>query len=204
MLIRDRSPEEILSEGQQRAVALADFLTEVGINHDNVGIILDDPVTSLDHDRKERIAARLVREARKRQVIVFTHDMVFFAKLCDAADKADKSLTTHWMQRSGEDDLPGMVSLNDGPTTTPQYRNTNFAEDTLAKAKVAAGSEQERLYRQGAGQLKRTVEEIVPQYLFKEVVRRWTDRVMVTALKKVSWDNALVDEIVEVFEACPR
>jgi hypothetical protein len=95
-----------------------------------------------------------------------------------------------------------MVSLNDGPTTTPQYRNTNFAEDTLAKAKVAAGSEQERLCRQGAGQLRRTVEEIVPQYLFKEVVRRWTDRVMVTALKKVSWDNGLVDEIVEVFEAC--
>jgi len=72
----------------------------------------------------------------------------------------------------------------------------------LPKAKVTSGSEQERLIRHGAGQLRRTVEEIVPQYLFKEVVRRWTDRVMVTALKKVSWDNALVDELVEVFEAC--
>jgi hypothetical protein len=202
LLIRDRSPEEILSEGEQRAVALADFLTEVGLNQDNVGIILDDPVTSLDHDRKERIAARLVAEATMRQVIIFTHDMVFFAKLCDAADKASQALTTHWMQRFGEDDLPGMVSLNDGPTTTPQYRNTNFAEDTLAKAKVVAGSEQERLVRQGAAQLRRSVEEIVPQYLFKEVVRRWTDRVIVTALKKVSWDNGLVDELVEVFEAC--
>jgi hypothetical protein len=99
-------------------------------------------------------------------------------------------------------DLPGMVSLNDGPTTTPQYRNTNFAEDSLAKAKVTSGSEQERLIRRGAGQLRRTVEEIVPQFLFKEVVRRWTDRVILTALKKVNWDNTLVDEIVEVFEAC--
>jgi len=59
--------------------------------------------------------------------------MGFFAKLCDAADKAGKVLTTHWMQRSGENDLPGIVSLNDAPTTTPQYRNTNFAEDSLAK-----------------------------------------------------------------------
>jgi AAA domain-containing protein len=202
LLIRDRSPGEILSEGEQRAVALADFLTEVGLNQNNVGIILDDPVTSLDHDRKETIAARLVEEARKRQVIIFTHDMVFFAKLCDAADRVDEVLTTHWMQRSGKQNLPGTVSLNDAPTTTPQYRNTNFAEDSLAKAKVTSGSEQERLVRQGAGQLRRTVEEIVPQYLFKEVVRRWTDRVMVTALKKVSWDNALVDELVEVFEAC--
>ena len=199
--IRQRSPEDILSEGEQRAVALADFLTEAGLNQNNVGIIFDDPVTSLDHDRKERIAARLIEEGVKRQVIIFTHDMVFFAKLCDAADKAGSGLTTHWMQRSGAN-LPGLVSLNDGPTTTPQYRNTSFAEDSLASAKVASGSEQERLVRQGAGQLRRTVEEIVPQYLFKEVVRRWTDRVMVTALKSVNWDNALVDELVEIFEAC--
>lgn len=201
LLIRDRPPDEILSEGEQRAVALADFLTEVGLNEDNVGIILDDPVTSLDHDRKERIAGRLVEEAKRRQVIVFTHDLVFFAKIADAAEKAGTSPTTHWMQRS-PDNKPGSVSLNDAPTTTPQYRKTTFAEDTLAKAKAAAGSAQEALVRQGAGQLRRTVEEIVPQYLFKEVVRRWTDRVMITSLKRINWDNALADEIVEVFEAC--
>ena len=191
-----------MSEGEQKAVAFADFLTEIGLNQDNAGIILDDPVTSLDHDRKERIAVRLIEEAKRRQVIIFTHDMVFFAKLCDAADRADQPLTTHWMQRSGDGDLPGMVSLNDGPTTTPQYRSTNFAEELLAKAKVASGSERERLVRQGAAQLRRTVEEIVPQFLFKEVVRRWTARVMVTALKRVSWDNVLVDKIVDVFEEC--
>ncbi|MBR1129488.1 AAA family ATPase [Bradyrhizobium iriomotense] len=202
LLIQNRSPDQILSEGEQRAVALADFLTEVQLNADNVGIILDDPVTSLDHDRKEKIAVRLVHEAKRRQVVVFTHDMVFFAKLCDASDRLEEKITTHWMQRSGDQNLPGMVSLNDGPTTTPQYRNTGFAEDSLAKAKVSIGSAQERLVRQGAGQLRRTVEEIVPQYLFKEVVRRWTDRVMVTALKRVAWDNSLVDDLVELFEAC--
>src|SRR5262249_40053664 len=57
------SPNEILSEGEQRAVALADFLTEVRLNPTNAGIVLDDPVTSQDHQRKERIALRLLREA---------------------------------------------------------------------------------------------------------------------------------------------
>lgn len=199
--VKDRSPEEILSEGEQRAVALADFLTEVGLNDDNIGIILDDPVTSLDHYRKERIAVRLVAAASTRQVIIFTHDLVFFAKLGDAADKADAAITTHWMQCS-DDGKPGVVSANDAPTTTAQYKKTNFAEATLAKAKVAIGSEQESLVRQGANQLRRTVEEIVPQYLFKEVVRRWNERIMVTALKNINWDNALADEIVGVFEAC--
>jgi AAA domain-containing protein len=201
LLIQDYSPTLILSEGEQKALALADFLTEVSLNQNNVGIILDDPVTSLDHDRKEKIAVRLTQEAKARQVVIFTHDMVFLSKLCDAADRNDEHVTIHWMQRSG-DDRPGLVSLNDSPTTTPQYRTTGFAEDTFARAKVATGSVQERLIRQGAGQLRRTVEEIVPQYLFKEVVRRWTDRVMVTALRRVAWDNSFVDEIVEVFEAC--
>jgi hypothetical protein len=64
------TPDKILSEGEQRAVALADFLTEVGLNPSNAGIVLDDPVTSQDHDRKERIAGRLVAEAKNRQVVI--------------------------------------------------------------------------------------------------------------------------------------
>ncbi|RYE49815.1 MAG: hypothetical protein EOP24_00820 [Hyphomicrobiales bacterium] len=201
LLVRDRSPDDILSEGEQRAVALADFLTEVGLNPDNIGIILDDPVTSLDIERKDRIAARLVKEAASRQVILFTHDMVFFVMLVEAAGKAGLKLTTHWMQRSG-DKMPGLVSANDSPTTTMQYRKTTFAEAALAAAKTSAGSVQEELVRKGAGQLRRTIEEIVPHLLFKDVVRRWTDRIVVTALKKVSWDNAVADEAVEIFEAC--
>ncbi|UGX94251.1 hypothetical protein G6321_00053415 [Bradyrhizobium barranii subsp. barranii] len=64
-------PEIILSEGEQKAVALADFLTEVSMNPSNAGVVLDDPVTS--QERKGLIAKRLVREAQSRQVIVFTH-----------------------------------------------------------------------------------------------------------------------------------
>jgi len=64
------SPDAILSEGEQRAVALADFLTEIALNPANAGIVLDDPVTSQDHQRKDRIARRLVIESKNRQVII--------------------------------------------------------------------------------------------------------------------------------------
>ncbi len=73
--------EEIFSEGEQRALALADFLTEVGLNPGSAGIVLDDPVTSLDHARKSAIAGRLVEEAKDRQVVAFTHDLVFLSFL---------------------------------------------------------------------------------------------------------------------------
>jgi len=37
--------DQILSEGEKRAVAIADFLTEAALDRHNRGIILDDPVT---------------------------------------------------------------------------------------------------------------------------------------------------------------
>ena len=56
---------EVLSEGEQRALALAGFLAELkelGAHH---GILVDDPVSSLDHFRMDAVAKRLVEEARR-------------------------------------------------------------------------------------------------------------------------------------------
>ena len=44
----------------------------------NRGIIFDDPVNSLDNDRKKQIAERLAFQTTLKQVIIFTHDLVFF------------------------------------------------------------------------------------------------------------------------------
>jgi energy-coupling factor transporter ATP-binding protein EcfA2 len=68
------TPDKVFSEGEKRAVALADFLTEVCLDEGSHAIVLDDPVTSLDFDWKETVASRLVAEAVRRQVILFTHD----------------------------------------------------------------------------------------------------------------------------------
>src|SRR5690606_31591904 len=45
---------EILSEGEQRALALAGFLTEVALTDGSGPIIIDDPVSSLDRDRSSK------------------------------------------------------------------------------------------------------------------------------------------------------
>ncbi len=66
----------IASEGEQRAIALACFLAELGQNPDRSTLIFDDPVSSLDQHNRKRIARRLVEEAVIRQVIVFTHDSI--------------------------------------------------------------------------------------------------------------------------------
>jgi hypothetical protein len=193
------SPDKILSEGEQRAVALADFLTEVGLNPANAGIILDDPVTSQDHQRKELFAKRLAEEAKKRQVIIFTHDLVFLTMLAAAATDADIEPLTHWVERDGNGH-PGQISLDDCPASTPQYRTTLKAQKTLVAAKSASGSERLTLIQRGMGELRRTIEEIVPHLLLKQVVNRWSDRIIVTGLKNINWQDALITDIINTFE----
>ena len=54
-MMKGHRPDAILSEGEKKAVALADFLTEVALNQTSAGIVLDDPVTSQDDEHKHFI-----------------------------------------------------------------------------------------------------------------------------------------------------
>ncbi len=192
-------PSEILSDGEQRAIALADFLTEVGINPTAAGIVLDDPVTSLDLERRERIAIRLVSEAQHRQVIVFTHDLVFVNQLYKAADDAGAEYQAHRIERSA-DGRPGEVSLHDPVGTSKFYDTTERAKQYLREAREATGTARDDAIRKGMGALRRTIEETTAKKLFKGAVPRWEDRVMVTKLPTINWDNALADDLCTTFE----
>lgn len=192
-------PDTILSEGEQKAVALADFLTEVALNPGNAGIILDDPVTSQDHERKRLIAARLVEEARKRQVIVFTHDLPFLNQIVLQAETDNVDIQAHWIERSSDGE-PGQITLNDVPATSKAYDTAERARRYLSEAKASTGTVRRDAIVKGMGALRRTIEETVVKKLFKLVVPRWEDRVIVTALRKVTWDTALVDEMVDMYE----
>lgn len=90
---KDAGVHEIASEGEQRCIALAAFLAELSQASHQSALVFDDPVSSLDHWHREKIAQRLVEESLIRQVIIFTHDTVFlndleaFAQqLCVTAD----------------------------------------------------------------------------------------------------------------------
>lgn len=71
----------VFSEGERTALGLAAFFTEAHLDDSKSALILDDPVTSLDHIRRGLVASRLVAMAEARQVVVFTHDIAFVADL---------------------------------------------------------------------------------------------------------------------------
>ena len=71
----------VFSEGERTALGLAAFFTEAHLDGSKSALILDDPVSSLDHIRRALVATRLAALAENRQVILFTHDMAFVADL---------------------------------------------------------------------------------------------------------------------------
>ncbi|MFO2976480.1 AAA family ATPase [Legionella pneumophila serogroup 3] len=92
-LVLTRAPgvdlHKIVSEGEQRCLSIAAFFAELSTADDPSAIVFDDPVSSLDYLWRQGVARRLVLEAKTRQVIVFTHDVVFLLLLKQFAEELD-------------------------------------------------------------------------------------------------------------------
>ncbi|MCG2807531.1 MAG: AAA family ATPase, partial [Coriobacteriia bacterium] len=117
---RNTKIEEILSEGEHRCLAMAAFLAELGQQGHSSAIVLDDPVSSLDHKHRDKLATRLVEEAKHRQVIILSHDLAFLYAIDQAAALAQVPVRQHAVARTSDgtgvpvDGLyPEAMKLND-------------------------------------------------------------------------------------------
>lgn len=93
---------EILSEGEQRIVSMAGFFADLTGSKDSSCLIFDDPVTSLDHRFREKVARRLVRESAIRQVVIFSHDFAFVQLLEQMLREENLSRTVEGQSRLPE------------------------------------------------------------------------------------------------------
>ena len=199
------TPDKVLSEGEKRAVAMADFLTEIILNEASGGIVLDDPVTSLDSDWKDVVAQKLVDEAQRRQVIIFTHDIQFTQIVNRHAELKKISLVSHRISRNGPSDQPGFVELNYNPIQEKSYLDTARVERFCTDAeKAASSSERENLLRQGFAALRSCYEAFVAHDLLVQVVRRFDPRISVGSLKDVVLDRSIVEETITKYEFLSR
>lgn len=177
------SASQILSEGEQRAISLADFLTEVQLNPNNSGVIFDDPVTSLDHERKSIIAKRLVELSQSKQVIIFTHDLLFVNYLKNFTSQLIVPFQCHWIEKIS--DFTGVISNNNSPATEGDYKTLKFANNAWELSRKALPTERERYLKEGFAALRTNYEYLIIFDLFKQVVLRFDERVSVERLKEV-------------------
>ena len=87
LAIEGKDVTNILSEGEQKKVALALFIAEIKSQNFNFPVVFDDPVTSLDHEIADAFAHKLLQMSLDRQIIIFTHNKLFYDSLVDWGGK---------------------------------------------------------------------------------------------------------------------
>jgi energy-coupling factor transporter ATP-binding protein EcfA2 len=190
---------DILSEGEHRALALASFLAEAKAVSDNATIVVDDPISSLDHDRSTRVAHRLAQEAQRRQVIIFTHSLVFLHHLVVAAEKLSVDLECKAVYRSGT--RAGLRDPGGEPWQGKNLRRRLGVMDNLLAQVKRAEKEPPEQYgmavRSFYGRLRDCWERLVEEKVFAGVLMRFDQDIKTQNLRYVN----LTDELQRRIEA---
>ncbi|MDE2166799.1 MAG: AAA family ATPase [Alphaproteobacteria bacterium] len=188
--------DEVLSEGERRALAIACFLAEVGADESKQGLVIDDPVSSLDHIRIRRVAERLVAEAAKgRQVVIFTHNLLFFNEVIEAAAKAAPTqirVATRIITKSEAEGF-GLVSESDEPWIAQKVTKRIERLRERLKALEKHSDYNTEAYRSAVkdfyGDLRETWERLIEEVLLGKVVERFNTDVRTQSLKLVSVED---------------
>jgi hypothetical protein len=192
----DYNPSQILSEGEQNACSLADFLTEAELDANNSGVIFDDPVTSLDHERKDQIALRLATEAGGRQVVVLTHDVAFVSQLIKHAERNGIPVVAHWMRKV--DGIPGRVEHNTSPKMSSVATLKKDSQEAVKDYALLSPKEQERALGAAFDYLRSGCEALVEEFLFAGTIKRYEDHIRVQNLEEAVFDQGLALKIVDL------
>ena len=197
--LKGRNPNAVLSEGEQKVIAIADFLAEMQLSEVNRGIIFDDPVTSLDNDRKKQIAERLAYQATSKQVIIFTHDLVFFYHIKNFSRKYLVGINNSFVHHSLEleNSLCGKVVANTSPANEGQYHEPTKAEEWLRKSKAASGSDKIDFSKAGLSALRSSYEALAIFTILGGAVQRFDPQIRMGRLKDIKYEKSLIESVIE-------
>jgi ABC-type lipoprotein export system ATPase subunit len=199
--------DQFLSEGEQKAVALADFFAELSMQHANAAVILDDPATSFDHDRKERIAKRIVRESESRQVIVFTHDLMFASYLHDQIENTEGNIDTAkaaFHDLHSEASRVGLVTENYYPGSIKCDAYIQKIESRVRELEPVTGEPRADGIRSAYGMLRRAVEKVVEERIFGRVITRWSDQIQMHNATRAGLSREKLNKAKELHEEFSR
>lgn len=195
---------EVLSEGEQKVIALADFLAEASLKPGGSPIVLDDPVTSLDHKRLQHVVERLADLSHKRQVIVFTHDIWFAAELLARFEREASECAFYDVMAEG--DRIGMVARSSHPRTDTFNDRKRRLQALIDDAERVSGETRQALIEKGYEALRGACEIIVEKDLLRGVTERYRPNVRMTVLDQIRADRlpAANATIRPIFDKCCR
>jgi ABC-type sugar transport system ATPase subunit len=187
-LILTRNPgvevPKIVSEGEQRCISIAAFFAELSTADDPSAVVFDDPVSSLDFEWRNSVARRLVQESNSRQVIVFTHDVVFLLALKQYAEESSIEPLDQHVRRQSKgagvcaEELPWVAMPVKGKIG--YLKNRYQVAEKLSRDGNVDAYEQEAKYLYGL--LREAWERALEEILLGGVVERYRPSVQTQRL----------------------
>jgi hypothetical protein len=181
------SVPKVVSEGESRCLSIASFFAELSTADDRSAILFDDPVSSLDDTWRRHVAERLVKEAKIRQVIVFTHDIVFLVALMEHAQQVGIDLQHQSLQRGFT--VAGLCE------TGPPFDGMNvkarigYLNDRLQAARKLHSDNKPTEYKVAGehiyGHVRKTWERAVEEVLLYGVVERYRKSIQTQKVKRL-------------------
>jgi len=191
-LILTRNPgievPKVVSEGEQRCISIAAFFAELSTAADPSAIVFDDPVSSLDFQWRSAVARRLVEESTRRQVIVFTHDVVFLLALKQFSEQGQANQLDQHVRRQGSgagvcaSELPWVAMEVKGKIG--YLKNQQVEAEKLSKEGDQDAYEYKAKYLYGL--LREAWERAVEEVLLNGLVERYRPSVQTQRLAKLS------------------
>jgi len=198
------APIEVLSEGERTAVALAYFLSDTFAESGTAGMIFDDPVTSLDERIRGSVAKALVARAKAQQVVVMTHDLVFFCELLAAARKHDIVPAVYRIVSFSS--IFGQVEASLPRVILPVKSRFPEIEELAARARKADAAGDARNYEETVfllyARLRQAYERAVEELLFANVVRRYQKDIGTLQLTDINIDKESIEAVFEGMSRC--
>lgn len=201
-LVATYKPSQVLSEGEQKALALADFMAEVTSMPASSPVVFDDPITSMDYRRIHEVCDRILDLAQDHQIIVFTHNIWFAAELLGKANK--KTLKYYDICLEGAD--AGVVTAGTHPRVDTVAQVVNSIKAIVDAADKQQGEVKAALVEKGYERLRNLTEIVVEHEMLKGVIQRYAPNVMMTKLEQIKTDelDASMTIITPIFEKCCR
>lgn len=179
--------KDILSEGEHRCIAVSTFLSELTLSDHKSTIVFDDPVSSLDHKWRNKIAKRIVEESKIRQVIVFTHDIAFLLMLEEHCSEQGRTIDVKGLTRKAKE--TGIIAANppwDALQVSKRIGLLKAACQTLDKIERTQTEDEYKLQAKHVyGKLRESWERCVEEVVLNGAIQRFGRAVQTQRLSKV-------------------
>lgn len=196
---------EILSEGEQKAIALAEFLTELQFDKRKSPAVFDDPVTSLDHKIIEEVARRLLKLSKERQVVIFTHSILLLNSIRQVSASplfSGIKLTMYEVQKDEKN--TGYLQQIRSPKEESFKSIRKEINDIFNLPVKERDKQRVILAAKGYGSLRSAIEVLVEMHMLCGTVKRYQKNVAVTNFEKIKTDKIDLhrERLSSIFSRC--